>query len=83
MAPMPIHTAPVDKIKYVRLLGSDITAYRKSHRGAVGIVQGYAGLENLVFVKSLGEDCVVNIEDVEYITKKEYFKGILSGRQTT
>lgn len=76
---MPIHTAPTDKIEYVRLLGSDITSYRKSHLGAVGIVDGYAAKENLVFVKSLGEDCVFNIEDVEYITKKEYFIGCLSG----
>lgn len=76
---MPIHTAPADKIEYVRLLGSDVTLYRKSHAGAVGIVQGYAAEENLVFVKSLGEDCVFNIEDVEYITKKEYFIGALSG----
>lgn len=79
MVPMHIHTAPTDKIEYVRLLGSNITAYRKSHLGAVGIVQGYAAIENLIFVKSLGEDCVCNIEDVEYITKKEYFIGALGG----
>jgi len=55
---MSIRTTATDKIEYVRLLGSDITSYRKSHIGAVGIVQGYAASENLVFVKSLGDDCV-------------------------
>ncbi len=79
MALMPIHTVATDKTEYVRLLGSDITSYRKSHAGAVGIVQSYSTDNNLIFVEVLSEDCVFNIEDIEYITKKEYFVGVLRG----
>ena len=79
MALMPIHTVATGKTEYVRILGSDITSYRKSHVGAVGIVQSYAAAKNLIFVEILGDDCVFNIEDIEYITKKEYFLGALGG----
>lgn len=81
MAPMPIHTAPVDKIEYVRIIGSDRLSYRyrKSCIGAVGIATGYVIKQNLIFVTVLGNNCVFNIEDIEYITKKEYFVGALGG----
>lgn len=79
MVPMPIRTVPTDKTEYVRILGRDLTAYRKLWVGAVGIVAAYADAEKLVFVKIHNSEFVFNIEDVEYITKKEYFLGALGG----
>ena len=78
MAPMPIHTVRTDKKEYIRVLSSDDAAWRMSCAGSVGIVTAHT-TKNLVFVTIRGVDCVFNIEDIEYITTKEYFKEILSG----
>ncbi len=79
MAQMHIHTVATDKPEYVRIVGSDITSYKKTHIGAVGIVYAHAREANLIFVTVHGQDSVFNTDDVEYITKKEYFIGALGG----
>ena len=82
-AQMPIHTVRTDKEEYIRVLSSNDAAWRGSIAGSVGIVTAYttehSKYENLVFVTIRDNDCVFNIIDIEYITKKEYFKEILGG----
>jgi len=81
MAPMPIHTVATDKEEYVRIIGGFADFADNEYIGEVGIVNAYARdhAPPLIFV-SIGEaHTVFNQANIEYITKKEYFKGCLGG----
>lgn len=82
MVPMPIHTAATDKQEYVRVISSlDDTANHLI--GKVGQVTDKtnavrAGAQ-IIFVNIDDSEKVFHHFEIEYITKKEYFKGCLGG----
>lgn len=83
MAPMPIHTVAPDKTEYVRVIGG-FDSPANEYLNEVGIVLSFADLDEggtLIFV-DIGHVegiKVFNVGDIEYIDKKEYFKGRLGG----
>ena len=80
MAPMPIHTEATDKEEYIRVIGGFQSAANE-YIGQVGMVNAYAHDHSppLIFVSIGDAHTVFNVSDVEYITKKAYFKGRLGG----
>lgn len=82
MAPMPIHTVATDKQEYVRVISSlDDTANHLV--GKVGQVTDKTNADRdgaqIIFVNIDDGEKVFHRFEIEYITKKEYFKGCLGG----
>jgi len=87
---MPIHTVAPDEDTYVRILGADNCTggkYDTPYIGKVGIVSSTGkhksdtGDIELIFVDlhGMSSALVFNVDNIEYITKKEYFIGALGG----
>lgn len=85
---MSIRTEAIDKPTYVRILDKPQSGWQGEslrYVGKVGIARAKGATDlypkKLIFVDVHGEQSlgVFNEEDVEYITKKEYFIGALSG----
>ncbi len=86
MVQMPIHTEPTDKPLYVRIISDHLVGnifdIPKSYIGTVGILAFIAPTQEHLLKKhvviSIGNDnYVFDEDDIEYITKKEYFLGLL------
>lgn len=81
---MPIHTEAPDEPTYARIINSPGNV---DYTGSVGIVLSTgkvkvtSGEVEMAFmdVVGAGNKLVFDVNDIEYITKKEYFIGALGG----
>jgi len=78
MAPMSIHTVAPDKTTYVCIVDSpDTNNSTRPFIGRVGLMTASIETNMLVFVTIDGKTKVFNRQNIQEISKKEYFKGLL------
>ena len=79
MAPVSIHTVATAKTTYVRIVDSPGTTPSSIQPfiGRVGLMTASTGTNMLVFVRIDGKTKVFNRQNIQEISKKEYFKGLL------